>query len=204
MTSPVIQIKRIGTETIHVPIVGTASLIVNRWSEKAKQQMLDAMQGRKAPKTIRDPQADYESTLYHTDNGYGFPLLAFKQATVGAARFFDKSVTMKLVQQAIFMSGVKSADKSELLTPITGEPKMREDTVRVGMGGTDLRYRAEFLDWTAVLTVTYVKSTLSRESVLALIEAGGTFVGVGEWRPDRKGQNGTYTIDPDIEIGIDQ
>lgn len=200
--APVIQVRRIGTETINVPIVGTAPLIVHRWSEKAKQQMLDAQQGRKAPKSIRDPEADYESSLYRTDNGYGFPLLAFKQATVGAARFFDKSVTMKLVQQAIFMTGVPSADRSELLTPIQGEPKMREDMVRVGMGGTDLRFRGEFLDWAAVLTITYVQSTLSQESVLALVEAGGTFVGVGEWRPDRKGQNGTYTIDPSRDVEV--
>jgi hypothetical protein len=183
-----------------IPIIGTASLIVNRWSEKAKQQMLDSMQGRKAPKTVRDPDADYAASLYRTDNGYGFPLLAFKQATVGAARFFDKSVSMKLVQQAIFMTGVPSADRVDLLAPIIGEPKMREDTVRVGMGGTDLRYRGEFLDWSTTLNVTYVQSTLSEESVLALVEAGGRFVGVGEWRPDRKGQNGTYQIDTDRKI----
>ena len=202
--TPAIQVQRIGTETINVPVIGTASLIVHRWSEKAKQMMLDAQQGKKAVKTIRDPEADYEASLYRTDNGYGFPLLAFKQATVGAARFFDKSVTMKLVQQAIFMTGVPSADRSELLTPITGEPKMREDMVRVGMGGTDLRYRGEFLDWTAVLTITYVKSTLSRDSVLSLVDAGGQFVGVGEWRPDRKGQNGTYTIDPTRKVEVVQ
>lgn len=202
--TPAIQVQRIGTETINVPVIGTASLIVHRWSEKAKQQMLDAQQGKKAVKTIRDPEADYEASLYRTDSGYGFPLLAFKQATVGAARFFDKSVTMKLVQQAIFMTGVPSADRSELLTPITGEPKMREDMVRVGMGGTDLRYRGEFLDWTAVLTITYVKSTLSRDSVLSLVDAGGQFVGVGEWRPDRKGQNGTYTIDPSRKVEVIQ
>jgi len=199
---PAIQVQRIGTETIDVPIIGTAPLIVHRWSEKAKQAMLDAQQGKKAVKTIRDPEADYEASLYRTDDGYGFPLLAFKQATVGAARFFDKSVTMKLVQQAIFMTGVPSADRSELLTPITGEPKMREDMVRVGMGGTDLRYRGEFLDWSAILTITYVKSTLSRDSVLSLVDAGGQFVGVGEWRPDRKGQNGTYTIDPGRKVEV--
>jgi hypothetical protein len=205
MTTPnaaAIQVTRIGTETINVPIIGTASLIVHRWSEKAKAQMLATQQGQKAVKKIRNPQEDYESSLYRTDTGYGFPLLAFKQATVGAARFFDKSVTMKLIQQAIFMTGVPSADRSELLTPITGEPKMREDMVRVGMGGTDLRYRGEFLDWSAVLCITYVTSTISRDSVLSLVDAGGQFVGVGEWRPDRKGQNGTYTIDPNRKVEV--
>lgn len=194
--APIIQIKGLDTETLRVPIVGTAPLIVHRWSEKAKQQMLDAQQGKKSPKQIRDPESEYLSSLYRTKDGYGFPLLAFKAATAGASRFFDKSVTMVLVRQALFMTGVPSADMVDMLTPITGEPKMREDMVRIGIGGTDLRYRGEFPDWTADLEITYVKSTIDQSSVLSLVDAGGRFVGVGEWRPEKRGQNGTYTIDP--------
>ncbi len=197
-----IHIQRIAAETIKVPIIGTASLIVHNWSAKAKQQMLDAQQGRKTPKQVRDPEADYQSSLYRTDDGYGFPVIAFKAATVGASRFYGKSVPMTVLRQGLFMTGAPSADRSQLLTPITGEPKMREDMGRVGMGGTDLRYRAEFLDWSAVLTVAYVQSMLSRESVLSLIDAGGMGVGVGEWRPEKRRQNGTYQVDESREIEI--
>jgi len=198
----VIQIDRIPSETIKVPIVGTAPLIVHNWSEKAKRQMLDAQQGRKTPKATRNPDEDYEASLYRTQNGYGFPVIAFKAATVGAARFYGKSVPMTVVRQAVFMTGVPSADRSQLLTEIVGEPKMREDMVRVGMGGTDLRYRGEFLDWSAVLTITYVTAMLSRDSILSLIDAGGMGVGVGEWRPEKKGQNGTYAVDMSKEIEV--
>lgn len=44
-TDAQVQISRIGTETLIVPVVGTAPLIVHKFSEKAKRQMLDAMQG---------------------------------------------------------------------------------------------------------------------------------------------------------------
>lgn len=196
-----LQIESIKVERLHIPIVGTAPLIVHAWSHKAKRQMLDAQQGRKTVKEHRDPQADYESSLYRTETGFGFPVLAFKAATVGAARFFGKAVRMTEIRQFVFFQGVPSADKTQLLTPITGEPRMREDMVRVGMG-TDLRYRGEFLDWTAVLDVTYVTSALDRASVVSLIEAGGLGVGVGEWRPEKNGQNGTYAVDTtrDIEV----
>lgn len=199
---PTLQITRIAAETIEVPIIGTSSLIMHKWSVKAKQQMLDKQQGRKTPKSIRDPEADYESSMYRTDNGYGFPVIAFKAATVSAARFFGKSITMTQLRQFLFMTGVPSNDRSEILTPIIGEPKMREDMVRVGMGGTDLRYRGEFLDWTATLTVTYVTTALDRNSVISLIDAGGMGVGVGEWRPEKKGQNGTYTVDESRQIEV--
>lgn len=78
---------------------------------------------------------------------------------------------------------------------------MREDMVRVGTG-TDLRFRPEFHDWTALLTVTYVTTALDRGSLLALIDAGGMGVGVGEWRPEKRGQNGTYTIDDSREVEV--
>lgn len=200
-STPVIQIQKIAAETLLVPIVGTAPLIMHAWSAKAKQQMLDAQQGIKRPKAHRDPQKDYEESLYRTEDGYGFPVLGFKAATVGAARFYGKSVRMTELRQFLFMTGVPSADGSQLLVPITGEPIMREDMVRVGMG-TDLRYRGEFRDWSAVLRVTYVTTALDRGSVLSLIDAGGLGVGVGEWRPEKKGQNGTYQVDESRDVEV--
>lgn len=201
-TSGAASIERIKSERILVPIIGTTSLIVHNWSAKAKQQMLDAQQGRKKTKEIRDPQADYEASLYRTDTGYGFPTIAFKAATVSAARFFGKDVKMTELRQFLFMAGVPSADRSQILTAVTGEPKMREDMVRVGMGGTDLRYRAEFIDWTAVLDITYVTTAINRDSVLSLVDAAGMGVGVGEWRPEKRGQNGTFALDDTREIEV--
>jgi hypothetical protein len=196
-----VTINRVATRTIRVPIEGTSSLIVHRWSDKAKKQMLDAQQGRKAHREIRDPQRDYDESLYRLpDERYGFPTLAFKAATIGACRFYGKALPMTQARQFLFMTGELSADGVDLLTEIHGEPKMREDMVRVGMGGTDLRYRAEFVDWTAVLVVTFVTTALAEQSVLSLIDAGGLGVGVGEWRPEKRGQNGTYRIADGADI----
>ncbi|WP_432678083.1 hypothetical protein ACRAJ3_25325 [Rhodococcus pyridinivorans] len=200
-----IQIARIDAETLQVPIIGTSPLIVHRWSHKAKQQMLDAQQGKKKVKEIRDPQADYESSLYRiaSDDGvkYGFPVLGFKAATISAARFYGKTITMTQLRQFMFFRGVMTELDTQQLVEIHGEPQMREDVVRVGMG-TDLRYRAMFPQWSATLNVTFVSSALDRSSVLSLIDAGGMGVGVGEWRPQKNGEFGTYQIDEtrDIEV----
>jgi hypothetical protein len=79
-----IQIDRIEAETIRVPIIGTTPLIMHRFSEKAKRQMLDNMQGRKSPKESKDPEAEYEAAFYRTEDGTpGFPATAFKKATNG-------------------------------------------------------------------------------------------------------------------------
>jgi hypothetical protein len=203
MTDAQVSINRIGTETLRVPLVGTAPLIVNKFSEKSKRQMLDEFQGRKNPKQPKDPQAEYEAAFYRLDDkAYGFPVIAFKAAAVSACRFYGKAMPMTLARQCIFLDAEFSKADGQKLARITGEPHMREDVTRVSSGGTDLRYRPEFTEWSTEVEVTYVKSMLTRESVLSLIEAGGMGVGVGEWRPEKKGDFGTFAIDEtrDIEV----
>lgn len=201
-TTAIIEISRLPAETFSVPLVGTAPLIINRVSEKARRMMLDAMQGRKSPKGVKDPEGDYQAAFYRTKEGYGFPAIAFKAATVGAARFYGKSVTMTALRQFIFMHGIVSPNDTQALVEIEGEPVCREDVVTVGMNGKDLRYRPMFPEWATTLTVTYITSMLTRDSVVSLIDAGGMGVGVGEWRPERRGDFGTYQVDPtrDIEV----
>jgi hypothetical protein len=196
-----VEISRIAAEHLRVPIIGTSPLIVHRFSEKAKRQMLDAMQGRKSPKTAKDPQAEYEAAFYRLKNDeYGFPSIAFKSATVGGARFYS-GITMTALKQFIFFDGEIGADGQKLVR-IEGEAHMREDVVKVGRNGTDLRYRPEFSTWSATLDVIYVVSALTRGSVLSLIDAGGMGVGVGEWRPEKDGDFGTFKVDPDREVEV--
>jgi hypothetical protein len=197
-----IVIDQIASERLSVPILGTAPLIVHRFSEKAKRQMLDAMQGRKTPKQPKDPEAEYQAAFYRfPDEGYGFPALAFKDATVSAARFYGKEVTMAGLKQFTFVMGERGSD-GRALVRIEGEPQMREDVVRVGNKGSDLRYRPEFWPWRADILVTYATGSLTRGSILSLIDAGGLGVGVGEWRPEKGGDFGTYRIDPDREVEV--
>lgn len=194
MTDAQIEISPIPAETIAVPIRGTAPLIMHRFSEKARKALLDAMQGRRSPKEAKNPEAEYQAALYHLKGGgYGFPATGFKQATIGAARFYPKNVTMTALRQALFFRG-EPGDDGQLMVGIDGEPVMSEQVVRVGQG-TDLRYRPIFNEWTAVLEVTYVTSALTRASVVSLIDAGGLGVGIGDWRPERNGTMGTYSVD---------
>jgi len=199
-----IQIDRIAAETIIVPIIGVTPLIAHRFSEKAKRQMLDAMQGRKTPKQPKDPVAEFTAARYRfADGGDGFPVIGFKSATVGGARFYQ-GVTMAALKQFMFFSGEIGND-GQMLARIEYEgddPIMREDVVRVNRGGTDLRYRPIYMAWKTNLKVTYVTSSLTRQSVISLIDAGGMGVGVGEWRVEKDGDFGTYRIDQDRTIEV--
>lgn len=197
-----VVIDRIASETLSIPIRGTSPLVVHKFSEKAKRTMLDNMQGIKRPKQNKVPEDDYAAAFYYTKGGeYAFPAIAFKAATVGASRFYGKAVTMTSLRQFIFFHGEPGEDGQQMVV-IDGEPIMREDVVRVGQGGTDLRYRPQFTEWRTLLRVTYVTSALTRDSLLSLIDAGGMGVGVGEWRPEKKGDFGCYELDPTREVEV--
>jgi hypothetical protein len=71
---------------------------------------------------------------------------------------------------------------------------MREDMVRVGMGTADIRHRAEFETWGAMLRVQHNANVLSAEQVISLFEAGGFGVGIGDWRPEKDGVNGRFHV----------
>ena len=209
-TTETVQLNKIDAETLQVPIIGTAPLIVHNFSEKSRRQMLEAQQGKKKVKEVRDPRSEYEAAFYRIaredgTDGYGFPVTAFKAATTGAARFYDKSVTMTGLRQFMFMRGIITKADPQPLVEIIGEPEMREDVVRLGgpSRSADLRYRPMFPQWSCILTVTYVKSSIDRNSILSLIDAGGMGIGVGEWRPEKRGEFGTYQIDQTKEITVE-
>ena len=201
-------IDKIAVGKMIVPIVGTTPLIVHNFSEKSKRQMLDAQQGKKSVKVNRDPEAEYQAAFYRIyregePEAYGVPAVAFKQATISAARFY-KSVRMSELKQALFFRGILTKADPQQLVEIIGEPQMREDIVRLGgvSRSADLRFRPEFPEWRATLEVEYVTSLLSKDSVLSLIDAGGLGVGVCEWRPEKGGDFGRYQIDPAREVTV--
>lgn len=192
MTDSTIQLKRLDRDTARINIKGTAPLICHRWDQKSKQMMLDKQQGKRVAKEAKDPEQQYLSSLYPLPDGdgYGFPSVGFKAATVDAARFYQ-GVKMTELRRAMFFTG----EGDEQLVRINGAPVMREDTVRVGMGTADLRYRGMFTDWTATLSIVYLPAMLSLDTLVALVDAGG-MSGVGEWRPGKSssGSYGTYEV----------
>ena len=201
-----INLTRIKREVALITIAGTAPLIVHQWSEKAKRMMLDAQQGKKNPKVAKDPKQDWLDSMYRFDgadrsvttplDSHGEPVMAFKAATVkGGARAFGKSVKMTELRQSLVFLPDGMGDDGLQLTRlvIDAEPRMREDMVRVGMGIADIRYRAEYPEWRAVLRVQFMPNVIDLGSIVALIDAGGSN-GVGEWRPEKNGSFGTYEV----------
>lgn len=173
-----------------VHVAGTSPLISHRWSDKAKKQMLDKqMKKASKAKEAKDPEKDYEESIYRLDSGApGFPAVAFKAAAVRAGTYADMKMTY--LRGAFHVSGE--------LVEIDGEPRMREDMVRVQQTA-DIRYRAEFPNWSAAVPVELNETALSVEQLVNLFTIAGFAVGIGEWRPEKNGQYGRFNVEK-IEV----
>lgn len=184
--STLISVPKLELSMIQVRLRGTSSLIVNRFSEKARKQMLDKQTGRaSAGRSKKDPEADYQASLYKLPDGkFGFPALAFKNAAVTACTSTGKMITKISARQAFHVLGE--------YVVIEGTPTMREDVVRLPSGGTDIRFRGEFLKWSTLLTIKYNVRALSSEQIMNLLNLAGFAVGVGEWRSEKDGNHGMF------------
>lgn len=217
----IIEIKPIEMAQTKVTIVGDTPLIMHAWSEKAKRMMLEAQQGKAKGKAkqFKNPVEDFISSMYWLTekpeipekwteeeaerafataikNGarFGFPVTALKQAAISASFRKGWSKDKASLRGVFFIDG----GWGDMMEIVSDPPVMREDMVKVGMGTADIRYRGEFRNWSATFTLKYdVNGQYSLNNIINMINAGGTVCGIGEWRPEKDGQNGMFSVKPD-------
>lgn len=209
-TEEVVEIKALNNKEVRVRIIGDTPLIVHAWSDKAKRMMLEAQQ--KATKTkakeIRDPYDEFINSMYwltpkpestveafekavKKGAKWGFPVGAIKMAGNSAA-YRNGWVKNQMQLRGSYFLKTEYGDMAE----IKGDtPIIREDMVRIGMGSADLRYRAEYQNWSMDMILEYnADGELTLEQIVNVINAGGYSVGIGEWRPEKDGNFGRYHI----------
>lgn len=217
-----IEIKPINIETVDIAIVGTTPLIVHAWSDKAKQMMLDKQRGKKvgAKHDIKIPYNDFINSLYwltlkpldmNSDEEaeaafnncvaagakFGFPVNGIKQAIISGAYRAGLDVKQTELRGTFFLEGGTDASTVDMAEIVGSVPEMREDMVRVGgmSKSADIRYRGEFKEWEIPLRLKYNKDgKYSLEQILNMVGFGGFCCGIGEWRPEKDGQNGMFEL----------
>lgn len=220
--SNVIDIRPISIETVDITIKGTTPLIVHAWSHKAKQEILDKQRGKKvgAKHSIKVPMNDLIESLYWLteqpelgdndedaeqnylnalDNGakFGFPVTGIKQSIITGAYRAGLDVKQTELRGTFFLEGATEASTIDIAEIVGPDPVIREDMVKVGgmSKSADIRYRGEFQQWEIPLRLKYnSEGKYSLEQILNFVNFGGFVTGIGEWRPERDGQFGMYTL----------
>lgn len=192
-----IQVQPIEKGAADVAILGTSPLICNRMAEKARRELL-LPHGRKTDADKRstlkhDPLEEFRASPYTIRNPEVPALLAMLSSAFKGA----------MATAALDMPGAKKAQIGRLVyvereyVPIFGEPQLLLSVVRsADMNRTpDIRSRAILPEWACVLSISFVKSLLTLQTLVNLINAGGTTAGIGDWRPEKgKGNYGQFRV----------
>lgn len=203
-----VVIPAIDVQTATIRIVSDSPLIVHKWSEKAKREILDKQMkvAKSKGHDAKSPVEDFINSMYwlegepveKTERGFadamasgkarfGFPATAVKAAAVSAAFRAD------VVKNKVTMNGAFHIPQEFI--EIHGVPTMREDMCRVGMGTADIRFRGEFLTWWSEFTVRYNAGVISLSQLVNMFNLGGFACGIGEWRAEKGGTYGAFHVE---------
>jgi hypothetical protein len=178
-----VEVLEFAIREVVIPVVGISPLIVHAWSVKAMREISDKQAGKAKNKKheIRIPEDDYEQAKHKSPQGWeGFPAAGFKAAMIRGAKMIG--LEMKSTQTAFF---IRADDEETQLVKIVGDSRMRTDMVRVGMGSADIRYRPEYPEWSADLTIEFNSGVVSLDQLYQLVKAAGYGCGIGEMRPEK-------------------
>ena len=222
----VIVIKPLVIKTATIRLVGDTPMIVHRWSEKMKR-LLPAgkraaeLDGIDVKKEYQSPiEAFIESCYWISGKPTEYTQEAFEEAIANGARFGMRVEAFKMAAiDAAYSKGWLKNKKSikglffirpdavdeegnQLVEIHSDPPVMREDIVILsGISRTpDLRWRPEFRNWYVDLKIEYdADGMYSLQDIVTMLQAGGRYNGIAEYRPEKDGQFGMFSVESSVD-----
>ena len=170
-------------------IEGTAPFVQLRFSAKVQRGLIDTMseEGNPRKKKNRSPrnyQEEYEGAMYEAPNAKrGIPASAFRNAAISACRLVKFHMTLAKLSIFIVADTFDKLDGTPLVY-IEGEPELHQGPVRNANGNLDIRTRAMWRKWGAMVKVRYDADQFNATDIANLMARVGQQVGIGEGRPD--------------------
>lgn len=189
----VVEVKPIDVRQVVVAVRGLSPVILHRWSEKARKDMLDRSMKKTVKREPKDPEKEFKQSVYRLDDGrIGFPADGFKAAMVRGAKHLG--LVMTDMRTGFFVHGEYSSKENREIVALDGELIMREDPVPIQRSGAEMRYRGQLNNWTTDLHISFNRAVVTEDYIVNMIEAAGYGVGIGDWRPERNGTFGRFEV----------
>lgn len=177
-------------------IVGTAPLMIAKFSEKAKNKMEETQRAgstarSKKTRSRRDFEADMQAARHISTDGWdGLAAAAFRNAMIDACRAVGFQMTKGKLAVFILPDGFDRDEGTPLVRIVGEEPECSIMPVRNATGVVDLRARPMWRAWSMTVQVRYDADIFTLTDVSNLMMRVGVQVGVGEGRPYGKNGNG--------------
>lgn len=191
-----VQISPPHIETAVFEIIGTAPLVIHRFSQKAKNGMLDTMKAGSTAKKGRkreplDTEATFNAARYIAKEGWdGFNVASIRCALISACRLVGFKMTLAKLSVFVEADGRDALEPEFGLIRIYGTPRKTEMVARVETGQAYVTIRPSYDEWSAKIRIRYDADQFTLQDVSNLLARAGEQVGIGEGRPDSKNSAG--------------
>lgn len=183
------------TVLIECTIEGTTPLLCNKFTDAAA---MSASSGNRmaAVGERGTPREQAEAKLYIGHDGkFIVPQPNLFRCLIDAGTFFKCGRSKITTQKSSMIPACVEIHGIEL--PLQHKEPWQVDTraVRIpATGGRILCHRPSFNDWRIAFTLSLDSSMITSKLLREIIDAAGKKIGLGDFRPDRKGPFGKFVV----------
>ena len=170
-----------------ITVEGTTPLLLHRFTDEAQ---ISATEGT-AVSTVGDrgtPHEQASMSLYLHDDTEVMPGPNLFRCIIDAGKFFRTGrVKVTTVKTSLLPSCLSV---NEIIIPICSSKGWTVDSrpVRIpSTGGRIIRHRPMFHDWRLSFGLTLDETIISAKLLREIVDAAGTRIGLGDFRPTQKG-----------------
>lgn len=179
---------------VEVEIRGITPLLIHKFNEDAEQ----AKKTRRIEATQRDPREEAKKNAYIANDGT-FYFNAFSiPSCMGSAGSNHKARGTRKTLRFVVPSAVRM--ESDTVTILNGKGVAKDfevDSRPVTIPATKgriMRHRPRFDQWGAKFVMFVNDDLLSVEMAHQLLNEAGMSIGIGDFRPEKRGPFGTFRV----------
>jgi len=182
-------------KTIQVRIEGLTPLLIHRFGEQAEQ----GKKTRRVQATTVDPREEATRHAYVAKDGtFYFSAFAIPNA-MGAAGSNHKQTGTRKTLRFVVPSAVRMTSDTVTIGNGNGKPAthFEVDSRPVSIPATKgriMRHRPRFDQWSANFDLIINDDLLDPATAHVLLQEAGLQIGIGDFRPEKRGPFGTFRV----------
>lgn len=178
-----------------VAIQGKTPLLMNRFTDAA--QMAATSRSRASFQVETDPPREVATGKLYTleDGTIGIPQPNLFRCVIDAGKFFQIKRSKVTTQKSSLIPACVDIDP--IFMPLRFQHDWKVDSRPVrnpSTGGRIIAHRPCFDDWGLDFDVLLDDSMISETLFREIIDAAGSKIGLGDFRPDNKGPFGKFVV----------
>lgn len=181
-------------KTINVEIRGVTPLLIHRFAEQSEQ----SKNTRKMKVDNTDPRAEATKAAYIAPDGTYYFSAASIPGCLGNAGSNHKMRGSRKSLRFVVPSAVRMTSDTVTILNGSGPAKDFEVDARPvtipATKGRIMRYRPRFNEWGAKFDILVNDDLLDVETVHQLLNEAGMQIGIGDFRPEKRGPFGTFRV----------